>query len=64
MFDILKLMKIKINPQGNGACPICVFSGSCYLQDSIKNGLDSIKDLNEIKMELVIYACPRFKEKP
>jgi len=54
-------MKLQINPRGNGACPICLHNGRCQLQMALQDALRE-KEKNE-ELELVIYTCPRFKEK-
>jgi hypothetical protein len=54
-------MELQINPRGNGACPICALEGRCTIQSALK---DSLKEKNKgEELELVVYTCPRFKEK-
>ncbi|MCL2833434.1 MAG: hypothetical protein FWD78_09720 [Treponema sp.] len=55
-------MKIEINARGNGACPICRQCGKCRIQDSLKKTMAGYSDENN-PMELVVYSCPRFREK-
>jgi len=55
-------MNMEINPRGNGACPICNFSGTCRIQDSISNSVSAFPQQNDL-IELVIYSCPQFQEK-
>jgi hypothetical protein len=57
------LMKLEINPRGNGACPLCVNHGACSIQKKIGENVDTINPSPEAEMELVIYSCPYFKEK-
>jgi hypothetical protein len=54
-------MNVKINPRGNGACPICSYNGRCLIQQSLEETLAEKEKKEEF--ELVIYSCPRFKEK-
>jgi hypothetical protein len=54
-------MQVKINPRGNGACPLCAHNGRCSLQKQILKTLSETKPQEEF--ELVIYTCPVFKEK-
>lgn len=56
-------MKVEINHRGNGACPICTQNGRCILQDSLKGSLREFDTDSDHEMELVVYTCPRFKEK-
>jgi hypothetical protein len=55
-------MQIEINPRGNGACPLCEFSGNCRVQDTLANAMVEFSSEND-PMELVVYSCPRFQEK-
>ena len=54
-------MKVEINNRGNGACPLCIYHETCIIHASIKEAMDEYNRKQE--MELVIYTCPRFKEK-
>nr|WP_143305460.1 hypothetical protein [Marispirochaeta aestuarii] len=56
-------MKVEINNRENGACPLCVRNGSCVLQKTIRRSLQDYDGQRNHEMELVIYTCPRFKEK-
>ena len=56
-------MKVEINYRENGACPLCVHNGRCILQQSIRDSLDEFDTGGDDEMELVVYTCPRFKEK-
>ena len=56
-------MKVEINYRENGACPLCVHNGRCILQQSIRDSLDEFDTGRDDEMELVVYTCPRFKEK-
>jgi len=51
-----------MNPRGNGACPLCSYTGKCHIQETLKETLDEFSS-EEDPMELVIYSCPFFDEK-
>jgi len=55
-------MQVELNARGNGACPICTFSGSCHVQETLIETMDEFTS-EESTMELVIYSCPLFVEK-
>ena len=55
-------MKLRISPIGTGACPICVRNANCRIQQAMDEMLGNFTEIEE--MEIVIYTCPRFKEKP
>jgi hypothetical protein len=59
--DMLVSMKLNINPRENGACPICVFHNKCRIQNALKASIEEMHKGQEL--EVVIYTCPRFKEK-
>lgn len=53
-------MRIKINPKGNGACPLCNKNGKCKITRALT---DSIKGMTKPDhLEIVIYICPDFEE--
>jgi hypothetical protein len=54
--------EVKLNPRGNGACPICGQNGTCRVQSVL---LTAMKELSteDDPIELVIYSCPHFQEK-
>lgn len=54
-------MNLQINPRGNGACPICSHNGRCQIQSDLKDAIKK-RDKDE-ELEVVIYTCPRFREK-
>jgi hypothetical protein len=56
-------MRVDINLRGNGACPICISSESCRIQDLLSQSMDNFSKAGT-SMELVIYSCPQFEEKP
>lgn len=57
-------MQIDINPRGNGACPLCVQNGTCRIQKALSNSAAPFPaDDESSPMELVVYSCPKFKEK-
>jgi hypothetical protein len=54
------MFNLKINKNGNGACPLCRKREQCVL---IKKMTESISDMyKEGKMEIVIYECFKFEE--
>jgi hypothetical protein len=55
-------MQVELNSRGNGACPLCTYTGNCQVQDTIKESLETFSS-EENPMELVIYSCPNFEEK-
>lgn len=56
-------MNIEINSRGNGACPLCNSSGKCRVQDTLYESMAVFSE-SDNPMELVVYACPEFQEKP
>jgi hypothetical protein len=56
-------VKVEINNRENGACPLCVRNGNCVLHKTIRRALGDYDGKSNNEMELVIYTCPRFKEK-
>jgi hypothetical protein len=56
-------MKIEINSRGNGACPLCNSTGNCRVQDTLFKAMADFSESNN-PMELVVYSCPQFQEKP
>jgi len=56
-------MQVDINPRGNGACPICISAGNCRIQDMLTQTLDNFSK-GDSSIELVVYSCPQFQEKP
>jgi len=57
-----KTMQVEINSRGNGACPLCDFSGNCRVQDTLSQSMTDFSESNN-PMELVVYSCPQFQEK-
>jgi hypothetical protein len=55
-------MQIEINSRGNGACPICSLAGSCRVQDTLYQSMNTFSESGD-PMELVVYSCPQFQEK-
>ena len=55
-------MLVELNVRGNGACPICSFTGNCHVQEALRETLEEFS-VEEDPMELVIYSCPLFVEK-
>jgi len=62
IFGIVYIMRIDINPRGNGACPLCAVNGKCRIQDTLTKHLAIFAKEND-PMDLVIYSCPQFEEK-
>ncbi len=57
-------MDIRFNPRDNGACPLCTKIDDCMLRRRIAKSTAELKDPKAIGMDLVIYTCPLFEEKP
>jgi hypothetical protein len=56
-------MKLEINPRGNGACPLCMRTGSCKIKKAMSKALFELPGLDpDAELEVVVYACPQFKE--
>jgi len=54
---------IEISPRGNGACPLCRKKDSCTILSSLKGVLtERFKNKKDSMFEMVVYACPEFKE--
>jgi len=52
---------LKINKDGNGACPMCLKKEYCAI---IKKFTDSMTNTyKEGDLEIVIYSCFKFEEK-
>ena len=62
-FCYILVMQIEINSRGNGACPVCNSSGNCRIQDMLTNSMAAFSQSND-PMELVVYSCPLFQERP
>ena len=56
-------MEVKINPRGNGACPICAKEASCIIRRNLAKANTHLSDPMGHGMEVVVYSCPQFKEK-
>ncbi len=52
------------NPRDNGACPLCTKRDDCRLRAAIREALRKAETAAEGEIEIVIYTCPRFEEKP
>jgi hypothetical protein len=57
-------MVVRFNPRDNGACPFCRRLGGCTVRRTMEESLKDRKDAKKLGMEVVIYACPFFEEKP
>jgi hypothetical protein len=55
-------MDVEFNVRGNGACPICTFTDNCTFQEMIKKTLKTYSG-EDNPLEMVIYSCPKFREK-
>jgi hypothetical protein len=55
-------IEVKLNPRGNGACPICGQNGVCRVQSSLLNAIEKFSSEDD-PIELVVYSCPYFQEK-
>jgi hypothetical protein len=59
-------MRMEINPRGNGACPLCARRRDCRVQRLLSESvvkLDGTEGSEGEAVEIVVYACPYFKEK-
>ena len=56
-------MQIEINNRGNGACPLCNSCGKCRVQDRLTDSMAAFSESDD-PMEMVVYSCPQFQEKP
>jgi hypothetical protein len=57
-------MKVSLNPRDNGACPICERVDDCRIRAGLRDALAQMRPEGRHPVELVIYRCPQFKEKP
>ncbi len=57
-------MKVSLNPRDNGACSICVRLEGCRIRAGLRDTLSAMPPAAGQPVELVIYRCPQFKEKP
>ena len=57
----IRLMKLEINPRGNGACPLCSATGNCRIHKLLASGVEEAEADSE--MEIVVYTCPYFSER-
>ena len=53
------MFNLKINKDGNGACPLCTRNKTCILIKRMKETFDNM--YKEGDMEIVIYKCFRFE---
>jgi hypothetical protein len=62
-------MKLDINPRGNGACPLCARAEDCRIHRQLSASVaplraDAAEGGNGAgALELVVYACPEFRER-
>ena len=57
-------MKLSLNPRDNGACPLCVRAADCRIRAGLRDTLAAMRPEGGHPLEMVIYSCPQFKEKP
>jgi hypothetical protein len=57
-------MEIRFSPRDNGACPVCRRASSCGIRQALAASVKDVRGAREREMELVIYSCPQFVEKP
>jgi hypothetical protein len=57
-------MKVFLNPRDNGACPICVRLQGCRIRAGLQDTLSAMRPKTGQPLEVVVYKCPKFKEKP
>ena len=57
-------MKVSLSPRDNGACPLCVRAADCRIRAGIRDTLAAMRPEGGHVLEMVIYSCPQFKEKP
>lgn len=56
-------METRINPRGNGACPLCTRENGCIIRRKFSEALTDLRDPLGHGIEIVVYTCPQFKEK-
>ena len=65
-------MDVSLNPRENGACPLCSRLQGCRIREALR---DAVADMRPARpkavdsvgtplLEIVVYSCPQFKEKP
>jgi hypothetical protein len=54
--------EIKLNPRGNGACPLCGQNETCRVQTTLLTAMEEYS-IDDDPMEIVVYSCPHFQEK-
>jgi hypothetical protein len=57
-------MKVAFNPRENGACPLCSRCPECRVRLALRCSLEGLRPARGGEIEIVIYTCPLFKEKP
>jgi hypothetical protein len=55
-------IEIKLNPRGNGACPLCGQNGACRVQTTLLTAMEEYS-IDDDPIEIVVYSCPLFQEK-
>jgi len=56
-------MVIYFNPRENGACPMCTKNAACPIRQALAKSVADIPSGGAGGMEVVVYACPAFREK-
>jgi hypothetical protein len=57
-------MKVSLNPRDNGACPLCERLQDCRIRATLGDALAPVRPAEGHPLEIVIYSCPHFQEKP
>ncbi len=57
-------MEITFSPRDNGACPVCRRAASCPIRQALAASVADMRGAAGPTLEVVIYACPQFVEKP
>lgn len=70
-------MDVSLNPRENGACPLCSRMPGCRIRQAVRDALSGVRPARASPadtggahrghaepLEMVIYSCPQFKEKP
>jgi hypothetical protein len=56
-------MRLEINPRGNGACPLCSAEADCRIKRAFEDAVEGVNGTGAGEMDIVVYACPYFKER-
>ena len=59
------MIKVDISSHNNGACPICKNYDNCHILRRLEEVLKSeCTKIFDDTIEIVIYRCPEFEERP